>query len=693
MNLLKPYLNLGPDRPKWAILADSIIAKHCIKTPKRQEDALINTFLQNWNTNVTSLLDILKHMVGNSEKYGFIFKDVKPLKEIREAMPIWYHPTEDHGKKHISNTKAAHCLCSNHKVVLAKDAMQMASHLSNKEHKAERACRCNQCEEDRSIHNCRNPHECATLAMRKLNSLLKKWDPRIEDTPDPEENMASNNNKLDGETFCLRLPKSITELKHGFRVLTSYTDHDTVQNPTVNPPGKLISDLPITAFIASETLEERRDNACTGAGIVFKNFLTRSKAMRLPQDLPQTRYSRVLAMLLIAIQTAPQNVSLTIFLDSNQTAKTLTTRLETWEDKGFIGMENRCLLQAIAAQIRGHIEPTYLKLSQNTEDPLLVHEAHELATEGCKKKSTDKIDWSTPEETRRPGVKLSSLTQGLAYRAITELQTMPKVLARKTTAANVKRIKTAITEINRSPPTSKDIWTGIRKEAFNRRVKNFMFLMVHGAQRTGGYWKHIPGCEERQNCKHCGEEESMEHILTECPSSVQNTIWKLARALLESKDNSQWPPINFETIMGVGSIKIYASGRKVDKGKTRLFRLIVTESAHLIWTTRCKIIVREEAIPTEAHLTNAWAQVINERLGEDRRLTNPYIFKMKALDKALVLETWRGTLKDENLLPKDWICGPKVLVGIGNQITDLPAMAEDEGSIVSDNESLLLDHG
>ncbi|KAJ7577197.1 hypothetical protein C8J56DRAFT_899284 [Mycena floridula] len=270
---------------------------------------------------------------------------------------------------------------------------------------------------------------------------------------------------------------------------------------------------------------------------------------------------------------------------------------------------------------------------------------------------------------------------------------MPKGLARKTTAANVKRIKTAITEINGSPPTSKDIWTGIRREAFNRRVKNFMFLMVHGAQWTGGYWKHIPGCEERQNCKHCGEEESMEYILTEYPSSVQNTIWKLARALLESKDNSQWPPINFETIMGAGSIKIYASGRKIDKGKTRLFRLIVTESAHLIWTTRCKIIVREEAIPTEAHLTNAWAQVINERLGEDRRLTNPYIFKKKALDKALVLATWRGTLKDENLLPTDWIRGPEVLVGIGNQITDLPAMAEDEGSIVSDNESLLLDHG
>ncbi|KAJ7575527.1 hypothetical protein C8J56DRAFT_801259 [Mycena floridula] len=134
-------------------------------------------------------------------------------------------------------------------------------------------------------------------------------------------------------------------------------------------------------------------------------------------------------------------------------------------------------------------------------------------------------------------------------------------------------------------PMTKDVWTSIRKEAFTRRVKDYLFLMIHGTHRTGEYWKHIPGYEDRQMCKHCGVEESMEHILMECKESGQSTIWDLARQILTARD-SEWPKIDLRTIMGCGSIKIFGAGQKVDEGKTWLFRIIVSESAHLIWTTR-----------------------------------------------------------------------------------------------------------
>ncbi|KAJ7589422.1 hypothetical protein C8J56DRAFT_712485, partial [Mycena floridula] len=45
---LKPYLKLRNDRPKWAILADKIIAKYCLKTQSTDISVLMNTFLQTW---------------------------------------------------------------------------------------------------------------------------------------------------------------------------------------------------------------------------------------------------------------------------------------------------------------------------------------------------------------------------------------------------------------------------------------------------------------------------------------------------------------------------------------------------------------------------------------------------------------------------------------------------------------------
>ncbi|KAJ7585964.1 hypothetical protein C8J56DRAFT_891828 [Mycena floridula] len=541
MNVTKSYLDFGISWPHWADLADKIIANHCIKKPETNKDARINTFLQNWNTNLSSLPNLLQYMVGATEKYGFLFKDVRPSKQN---------------------------------------------------------CACEGCKKDRTVYNCSNPHNCAKLALQKLDSLLKKWDPRREEEEDLKRNSEPSRHQEeaspDKEVFTMEVSDSITELKEGFRVLTSYSEHNAVQSPAAKPPKRIQTDDRLTVYITSTTLEECQDNVRTGCGIVFDNFLTKSRAIRLPPQLPQTRYSGILTALLVTIQTT-----------LNQIAKSLSTKLESWEDKGFIGMENRLTLQAIIARLWARTGETVLRLSAQCKDAENVNEAHNMADEGSTKRLTDAIDWSA-----------------LAYKAITELQILPKDIARKTTAKNLKTIKQAITATNGSPPTTKDIWTSICKEAFTHRVKDYFFLMIHGTHRTGEYWKHIPGYKDRQICRHCGIEESMEHILVDSKESGQSTIWELARQILTARD-PVWPKIDFGTIMGCGSIKIFSSGQKVDEGKTRLFQLIVSESAHLIWTTRCRIVVKEEAILTTAHIINLWTRAINECLAEDRRLTNP----------------------------------------------------------------------
>ncbi|KAJ3796747.1 hypothetical protein GGU11DRAFT_649399, partial [Lentinula aff. detonsa] len=85
-------------------------------------------------------------------------------------------------------------------------------------------------------------------------------------------------------------------------------------------------------------------------------------------------------------------------------------------------------------------------------------------------------------------------------------------------------------------------------------------------------------------------------------------------------------------------------------GENRLWRIIIAESAHLIWTTRCqRVITNEGRHPSKSELQNKWTKMINDRLKLDCRLTNLKL-GTKAIPKKLVLRTWKGTLTNEEEL-------------------------------------------
>ena len=45
-------------------------------------------------------------------------------------------------------------------------------------------------------------------------------------------------------------------------------------------------------------------------------------------------------------------------------------------------------------------------------------------------------------------------------------------------------------------------------------------------------------------------------------------------------------------------------------------------------------------------------------------MTDDNKYQTKAINSELVLNTWKSTLKDEELLPRNWLYTPEVLVGI-----------------------------
>ncbi|KAJ7579574.1 hypothetical protein C8J56DRAFT_796272, partial [Mycena floridula] len=154
----------------------------------------------------------------------------------------------------------------------------------------------------------------------------------------------------------------------------------------------------------------------------------------------------------------------------------------------------------------------------------------------------------------------------------------------------------------------------------------------------------------------------------------------------------EWPELSYKILMGHGLVKIKSDTKNIDKGHTRLFQIVISESLHQIWKLCCNVVVDEDDIPTESHIESTWAAAINARLEEDRLLTNKYRYKTKALPKKTVLETWGGTLKDQNLIPADWIRHPEVLVGIGHQ-TIMPANEEDDSDSDADGSFSISEYG
>ncbi|KAJ7592090.1 hypothetical protein C8J56DRAFT_780771 [Mycena floridula] len=468
-----------------------------------------------------------------------------------------------------------------------------------------------------------------------------------------------------------------------------YSDLDAIQEPSIDPPVRLVSDTTVVAWIAGHTQNERKGNARAGAALLFEEFPTRTRAIRVPTELPQTTYSARLTALLMAVQICPLTVPLIVRVDSLPFAKILSSRLEEWENIGFVGMGNRLLLQALAARVHERTAKTALRYTEAHENPLKSQEVNELADEGSRKRLPDQIDWSASITYRRPGVKLMCLTQSIATKAITEMKTKKKDLARAETMKNLKGIKTEITRINGYPPTDKNIWDSIKLEVFNRRVQNFLYLMIHGTQRVGKYWKHIPGCETYQNCDTCGVEETMKHVLLECQMPIQSLVWSLARRLLEMR-GGEWPEITYELLMGCGVINVKADSTRESTARTRLFRMIVSESMHQIWKMRCDVVVKEEPVPSAPQIKNTWLYVINTRLEEDRMLTRKLKHEKHALKKALVLDTWKGTIRNSKVLPGDWTQHPEVLVGIGRKKTLATDNNQDNSS---DSDISLSDYG
>ncbi|KAH9918602.1 uncharacterized protein B0H18DRAFT_882671 [Fomitopsis serialis] len=364
-----------------------------------------------------------------------------------------------------------------------------------------------------------------------------------------------------------------------------------------------------------------------------------------------------------AARTTPLDVPLHFVGESDVLAQTMVRDLRMWEDRGWIDAPLGKLARVLANVLRQRCAVTTFQQAETQDERAEMGKA-KIEARACRD-----IRAVAPSMTTNPvfdlsGARLSVMSQKLAYRGVVLRKGTP---TRATTAHNIANIQKSLLTSQGLRVHASDVWRSIRGQDMRKQISDFLWKTMHGAQKCGVYWEKIPGYEQRGICGHCGETESMTHILLDCTAPGQHIIWSRAAALWARK-GLPWPQrLRIEDIQGVNLRRwTHARGRR-RKGAERLWRILVSESAFLVWKLRCERVIGHEDQDdwhhTERAIVARWVKAINDRLHLDMSLTHRR-FGRKAIKTDKVLRTWNGTLIDELALPEDWTKYNRVLVGI-----------------------------
>ncbi|KAH9848642.1 hypothetical protein C2E23DRAFT_871116 [Lenzites betulinus] len=327
-----------------------------------------------------------------------------------------------------------------------------------------------------------------------------------------------------------------------------------------------------------------------------------------------------------------------------------------WEDRGWIDVANSGLIRDVLARLRARSAITTFRWVKGHSGVLGNEMADRLAADGAQRPANEARRLPPPPlEFVSSGVKLSALTQRLAYRGIRYRE---KPLTRKATTLRMSMVQDAA-RVWQQNLTEATLWRAVRQPDVRRSLRDFWWKALHDALRIGRYWAHIPMYEERENCALCGEEESLEHILLECRCNAVRVVWALVDALFR-KAGVTLPPRTLGALLAAPAFDMKALTDKPVPGSTRL-------SVHLLWVLRCARVIDPdfpEGVTDYADtaIVARWMSNMNRRLAIDQRLVHKRLGKA-ALDRTLVLNTWDRVLHDRLKLPDDWILKPGVLVG------------------------------
>lgn len=704
------YANFSNTRAPWTFLGDILISDGISRKDENvQGTARQNIILQSWSVPKTKrrdgkrpLPEDLHLMLKTANKYDVSVHAVKVERHLKEAMPLWFHIGADKEKKKINNLPGCKCLRDNHEVKTVGEAIRVTARLRLLTHQDKASCPCPPCTSDRDIRECRNPARCAKTAKKVISKLQPKFNPlerqrndNLSFTPHRKDRNKKKKGRKEKESDApsrvFQGERGRMEGAHFNPSMTTRGDLSAIVRVFVDP----LINKPLPAHRISNSLSVEREtttvytdgscinngnlNAKAGSGIWFGTNDRRNKAIRLPPNVTQSNQAGEIVAILVAAQIVPPFAPLTVISDSKYAIEGLTKHLHDWEDDGWIGIANAELFKATAARLRMRTAPTTFKWVKGHDGDEGNEGADELAGQGARKDTPDMIDLSIPDRFNLSGAKLATMTQKLAYQGI-RLRT--PTLDRPKTTQMLDLTRESVQRISAKLPTNAAIWKGVRHTDIPRKIQDFLWKGLHNAIKVGKYWKHIPSMEDRQLCPICKCEESMDHIVSVCNAPERATIWSLAESAW-AHTNLPWNNPDIGTVLGAACVD-FGEGDNTRSGENRLFRILITESAYLIWKIRCERRIRngDPDRAGQAHsineIKNRWCEAISRRINIDREQTNTRKYGRKAIKFSTVENTWKKILKDADNMPEHWFRRPGLLVSMDISSWRPPALNEVE---------------
>ncbi|KAH9929358.1 uncharacterized protein B0H18DRAFT_873907, partial [Fomitopsis serialis] len=332
--------------------------------------------------------------------------------------------------------------------------------------------------------------------------------------------------------------------------------------------------------------------------------------------------------------------------------KAVTTKLERWENEGWIGVPHADYLSALINHLRQRCAVTTVRHASTPWEWKAIDWIRDRACPPLLGRPPTAVRATVNPAFRLSGARLASLTQAMAYKGILAARRPP---ARQGTTRNMNLALATLEP--RQQHSSNELWTSLRHKDIRHQVSDFLWKTLHSALRVGHFWDHIPQYEDRVSCTSCHREESIEHILFECAAAGQRHIWALAEALW-LKTGLAWPGMSFGTLLTLG-IKAWThpGSKRRREGASRLWRILVSESAYLIWKLRCERVIGHGDSPDWQHhelaVHQRWHAAIDARLQLDIASTRHYLGG-RTQRTDVVLRTWNRVLEDEIALPDDW---------------------------------------
>ena len=659
---LKAYLNMGKDRATWTYFADAIIGNDIPDSQQidRDPESRVMPILQTWQTKAkkSNLPIDLRTMLDLARKFNVQVATTNPSMEAKLDLPIWYHVRSARSTRKLYKTKHAKCLRNKHSVRLTRDVALLINSLSD-EHTPTRNCKCNTCKNMRTTEKCTHPFECLNLAATLLKKIHPKWNPLVDQT-DTQAAQPNDEQRTPEETTLIKRDNEATHLKESITIFGSKSQA-TPDTPRTAPRTTNVPNRPLTVYTDGACIKNGEEDASAGLGVWYGDDDSRNLSMKVPIQEQSNQTGELLAVLM-AVKNHPPNEDLEIISDSRYVIDGLTKNRERWEARNWTDTHHGDIFKCITAWTRWRNGRTNIAWIKGHSGVKGNEEADRLAGEGASLTTSDPtFSLEYPQDLITPGARISELEQKDFYKIINEKGETPR---RSRTDRNIEIIKACSKETHGTNPTSEKIWLATKHRDLSRKTRDFLWKATQNAYKIGEFWIPITGYEERGTCPLCNELEDMDHILTKCKSTNRSTAWNLANEVWRKRHTSPLPD-NLGDILGCG-LANFQTDNKPNRGKNRLYRILMSETAYLVWKTRNERRIRDSdnMITPDETTAKRWINSINKRLTIDRFLTDKKRFGKKAMCEKLVKATWSACLKNEELLPANWPSQKGVLVGI-----------------------------